>query len=137
MNTDLPLHTHSEILDGVAVLHLEGELVSQSRFVIERILREWLELGIHQVIVGLAALRYIDSSGLATLLGALHRCRREGGDIILVELNPSLEAIFEITSMARYFRIFPTMADARRQFAPADTATDGGRQTGVAATELT
>lgn len=99
-----------------AVIYLEGELISQTRYEVERILREWQESGVRSVIVRMPALKYIDSAGLSTLLGALHRYRRDGGDLILAELNPSLVAIFEVTSMEKYFKIFPTVDEARNHF---------------------
>jgi anti-sigma B factor antagonist len=97
-------------------LSLDGELVAESRYEPERILREWLEGGITRVIIRCARLSHIDSAGLSTLLGALHRFRRVGGDLILADLNPSLNAIFEITSMERYFKIFTTLAEAEAHF---------------------
>lgn len=110
-------------------LVLEGELIAESRFELERVLREWLESGLRNVIVGLTELRYIDSAGLSTLLGALHRYRRQGGDLILTQMNPALNAIFEVTCMEKYFKIFPTMQEAVEHFAQVD---DQRRKSGEA-----
>lgn len=116
MVSDNRLITRSERDEDSAVIYLEGELISQTRYDVERILREWREVGVRSVIVHMPALKYIDSAGLSTLLGALHRYRRDGGDLILAELNPSLVAIFEVTSMEKYFKIFPTVDEARNHF---------------------
>ena len=106
-----------EVDRAIGHLNLEGELVAESRFEPERILREWLDGGVRGVIVRCHGLSHIDSAGLSTLLGALHRFRRKGGDLIVAELNPALSAIFEVTSMRRYFKIFPTLAEAEIHFA--------------------
>ena len=121
------LHVRGEIQDAVAVLTLEGELIAQTRYDVERILREWLEAGILHAIVRMPALRYIDSAGLSTLLGALHRYRRAGGDLVLAELNPNLEAIFEVESVEKFFRIYPSFEEARGHFTKADTTGKGDR----------
>ena len=93
-----------------------GELVAESRFDTERILREWYDGGLKCVIVNCSGLHYIDSAGFSTLLAALHRFRRVGGDLILTELNPSLNAIFELTAMEKYFKVFATQAEAHEHF---------------------
>lgn len=102
--------------NDIGVLLLEGELIADSRFEPERILREWLDKGIRKVIVGCGNLKYLDSAGLSMLLGAMHRFRRNDGDLILADLNPSLNAIFEVTSMEKYFNIFSNLDEARKHF---------------------
>jgi anti-sigma B factor antagonist len=97
-------------------LDLNGELIVETRFEVERLLREWLESGIRRVIIRCRTLSAIDSAGFSTLLGALHRYRREGGDLILAELNPELHALFEITAMEKYFNIFETLEAAHAHF---------------------
>lgn len=107
----------SEISNEIACLTLDGELIAETRFEAERILRDWMEDGIRNVVVRCHRLSHIDSAGFSTLLGALHRLRRSGGDLILANLNPSLNAIFEITSMQRYFKIFNSLEEAKAHFA--------------------
>ena len=106
------------LVEGEAgLLNLNGELIAETRFEVERLLREWLESGLRRVIIHCRSLSTIDSAGFSTLLGALHRYRREGGDLILAELNPSLHALFEVTAMEKYFKIFDTLEAARAHFA--------------------
>ena len=102
--------------NGIGLLLLEGELIADSRFEPERIMREWLEKGVLKVIVGCGKLKYLDSAGLSMLLGAMHRFRRNEGDLILADLNPSLNAIFEVTSMEKYFNIFGSVEEAQRHY---------------------
>ncbi|MEN6625319.1 MAG: STAS domain-containing protein [Candidatus Sumerlaeia bacterium] len=128
MISDNRLITSSETTQDSAILYLEGELISQTRYDVERILREWQESGVRWVVVRMPALKYIDSAGLSTLLGALHRYRREGGDLILAELNPSLTAIFEVTSMEKYFKIFPSVDEAKHHFEQAKAADEAHKK---------
>lgn len=116
MTRDNLLSVDYQVVGETGRLNLEGELVAESRIEPERILREWLDAGISQVIIRCMLLTYIDSAGLSTLLGALHRFRRQGGDLILTEMNPALNAIFEVTSMEKYFKIFPSMESAQMHF---------------------
>lgn len=110
------LITESSVEHEIGLLMLEGELIAETRYEPERILREWLDGGLNRVIIRCATLSYIDSAGLSTLLGALHRFRRQGGDLILSDMNPTLNAIFEVTSMEKYFKIFASIDAARAHF---------------------
>jgi anti-sigma B factor antagonist len=105
-----------QVKGETAQLNLVGELIAETRMEPERILREWFEGGVTRVIIRCAALSYIDSAGLSTLLGALHRFRRQGGDLVLADMNPALSAIFEVTSMEKYFKIFPSIPAALAHF---------------------
>lgn len=107
------LNLKCDVEDGVGYLLLEGQLLAESRHATEQVLRGWLEQGLDYVIVDCAALTRIDSGGLSTLLGALHRFRHQQGDVVLVRMNPELNALFELTSMERYFKIFPSVEQAR------------------------
>lgn len=118
MIRDNLLGIQCEVRRGVGHMRLEGELIAESRYEPERILREWLEAGVVKAVIGFDKVTHIDSAGLSTLLGALHRFRRHDGDLILAGLNPSLHAIFEVTSMGRYFKIFDDVEGARRHFKP-------------------
>jgi anti-sigma B factor antagonist len=110
------LRVQCEAADGVGLMRLEGELIAESRYEPERILREWLAADVCKVIIQCDKVTHIDSAGLSVLLGALHRYRRQDGDLILAQLNPALGAIFEVTSMERYFKIFTDVEAARSHF---------------------
>jgi anti-sigma B factor antagonist len=122
MLRDNLLDVQCEVKRGTGFMTLDGELVAESRYEPERILREWLEAGVVRAVIVFGKVTHIDSAGLSTLLGALHRFRRHGGDLILAGLNPSLHAIFEVTSMERYFKIFDDLEAARRHLKPAPAA---------------
>jgi anti-anti-sigma factor len=110
------LSVEYQVVRETGRMNLDGELIAETRFEPERIMREWLDDGVSRVIVCCQRLSHIDSAGLSTLLGALHRFRRSGGDLILADMNPSLNAIFEVTSMERYFKIFQSLAEAEAHF---------------------
>lgn len=116
MSRENQLSIDCQVSEQTSQLDLEGELVAETRFEPERVLRELLDQGVSRVIVGCRRLCAIDSAGLSTLLGAMHRFRRKGGDLILADMNPALNAIFTVTSMQRYFKIYPTQAEALEHF---------------------
>jgi anti-anti-sigma factor len=110
------LRIQCEIRDGIGLLRLDGELVAESRYEPERILREWLEAEVFQIVVQCDKVTHLDSAGLSILLGALHRFRRHEGDLILSQLNPGLNSILEISSMACYFKVYKDTDAALNHF---------------------
>lgn len=109
------LHIDEVTEKGVGVVRLGGQLLAESRFPLDRLLRDWHEGGVHQVVISCADLRHIDSAGLSTMIGALHRMRREGGTLLLCNLNPTLHTLFEVSSMESYFEIFADVDEAKKQ----------------------
>jgi anti-sigma B factor antagonist len=62
--------------------------------------------------VNLRALRYIDSSGIATLIEALKDAQRLGKEFVLFGLSPAVKDVFHLTHVNRIFRIFDTEEEA-------------------------
>ena len=64
-------------------------------------------------ILNLAAVDFMDSSGLATLIEALQLSRRQQILLRLVHLQPRVRSIFEISRLDKIFAIYETEAAAR------------------------
>ena len=59
------------------------------------------------LIVDLAKVSYIDSSGLAVLIEAMQSVEKYGGKFALAGLQENVKPIFEIARLDQVFRIFP------------------------------
>ena len=55
------------------------------------------------VVVDMAAVAFIDSTGLGVLVGALKRARVDGGDLALVNVQPMIMKIFTVTGLNKVF----------------------------------
>ena len=62
--------------------------------------------------LNLRAIRYIDSSGIATLIEALKNAQRLQKEFVLFGLSPAVEDVFRLTHVNRIFRIFATEEEA-------------------------
>jgi len=67
---------------------------------------------VHKLGLNLAGIRYIDSSGIATLIEVLKDSQRLNKDFVLFGLNPAVERVFRLTHVIRIFRVFPTEKEA-------------------------
>jgi anti-sigma B factor antagonist len=62
--------------------------------------------------LNLAAIRYIDSSGIATLIEVLNDSQRMKKQFVLFGLTPAVEEVFRLTHVIRIFRIARTEQEA-------------------------
>lgn len=65
-----------------------------------------------KIVINLAKVSYIDSSGLATLVEGLQRMRSYGGKMRLTNLSDKVKSLFEITKLEKLFEIYPEEAKA-------------------------
>lgn len=59
------------------------------------------------LVVDLAKVSYIDSSGLAVLIEAMQNVNKYGGKFALAGLQANVRPIFEIARLDQVFRIYP------------------------------
>jgi anti-sigma B factor antagonist len=88
-----------------AVVSISGELDIATAPRLRDELMELINSGIRAVIVDLAQLEFIDSTGLGVLVSALKRFREHGGDMALQSPRPAALKIFEMTGLANVFAI--------------------------------
>lgn len=69
-----------------------------------------------KVLLSLASVGYIDSSGLATLVEMLQRMKRFGGVLRLASLSDKVKGLFEITKLDKLFAIFSDEEEALKDF---------------------
>ena len=62
--------------------------------------------------LNLQAIRYIDSSGIATLIEVLKDARDLGKEFVLFGLSPAVHDVFRLTHVNRIFMIFDTEEQA-------------------------
>lgn len=70
-----------------------------------------------KLIVNLAGLEYISSSGLGAFLGMVDHFRKAGGDLAFVSLSERVAKIFKVVGFNRLLTILPSADDALEHFA--------------------
>ena len=58
-----------------------------------------------RLVVDLASVPYMDSSGVATLVEAMQIAKRQSTDLVLCSLQQKVQSVFEIARLDRVFRI--------------------------------
>jgi anti-sigma B factor antagonist len=103
--------------NGAAVLVLDGELMGgpDARLLTEK-LHELAEAGQKRIVLDLAAVDRINSSGLGILIGGLTALRNKGGDLKLVRVGKKPLELLRITKLERIFEIHPDEDQAIASF---------------------
>ncbi|MEP6820945.1 MAG: STAS domain-containing protein [Chthoniobacterales bacterium] len=89
------------------VLPLEGEIDLHVSPGIANSLKAMTQSKPENLVVDLAQVSYIDSSGLAVLIEAMQTVAGYGGKFSLAGLQENVRPIFEIARLDQVFRIFP------------------------------
>ncbi|HET7087163.1 MAG TPA: STAS domain-containing protein [Anaerolineae bacterium] len=92
----------------------QGRLDTFSVPPFEQVLTEHLDAGRARLIVDLAGVTYVSSSGLRALLSARRRARLAGGDVVLCSMAPRVREIFEMVGFISLFNVYPTAEEAIR-----------------------
>lgn len=106
----------SEKTDAGFLLRLKGDVdmnsSSQVRTALGEVFRQGK--GIKVLFVDLSQVRYMDSSGIATLIEAMQACMKQGSRLRLVDLSPAVRDVFELARLASVFEIFPSLNEASK-----------------------
>jgi anti-sigma B factor antagonist len=97
--------------DRSNVLPLKGEIDLHVSPSVTTSLNSMIEKKPERLVVDLSGVTYIDSAGLAALIGAMQKVEGYGGKFLLAGLQETVRSIFEISRLDQVFQIFPD-ADA-------------------------
>lgn len=118
--TDQPALSITATTDGaLSILTLGGVFDASGSVAFEQQLAPLLAAaGTPRVILDLAAVRYIASAGVGTLVSANRRCAARGGLIVLARPSESLREIFTTLNLHAILAICDGLQAARLRAAP-------------------
>jgi anti-sigma B factor antagonist len=91
---------------GAIDLHVSPELRASLRAIID-------DEKPKRLIVDLSQVPYIDSSGIAVLIGAMQSLEHEGGTFLIAGAQEGVRMIFESAKLDKYFHLFPDVESAK------------------------
>lgn len=89
------------------VVALEGELDLNEAPNVKARLQPLIGAKEPRFVVDMSGVSYIDSSGLALFIEAMHNVQGYGGKFALCALRPRVRTIFDISRLDQVFQIFP------------------------------
>jgi anti-sigma B factor antagonist len=102
---------------SVTIVTLSGDLViGDAEALLKKTVSRLLEEGKVQLVVVCSGLRYVDSSGLGSLVRALTTSQHEGGGTKLLGVPPALRKLLELTKLDSVFEMFEDRDKALSSF---------------------
>lgn len=103
--------------EDIVIIRLEGDVVGgpDAASVSEKI-RNFLSQGIKKFIVDLHNVKWMNSSGLGTLIGCLTTVRNNNGKLSLLHIPPKVEKLLKLTKLERVFNQFDNEDKAIENF---------------------
>ncbi|MCF4966566.1 STAS domain-containing protein [Nostoc sp. CMAA1605] len=92
------------ILDGIRGNQLRREI------------SDILDSGVEVLLIDMKQVKFIDSSGLGSLVSAMQLVRNTNTKLFLCSINDQVRMLFELTKMDRIFRVFLDQDDFHSQF---------------------
>jgi anti-sigma B factor antagonist len=122
--------TEDTVDDRTHVITVSGEIHVSTAPTFSLRLNDAIGQGKTAVVLDLADVTFIDSTGLSVLLNGLRRVTRRGGRMAIVCTNPTVLRLFEITRLDTTFEIVRSREEALRAVGDGEVAQDGGSSDG-------
>jgi anti-sigma B factor antagonist len=98
---------------GWVIFDLAGDIdLANSPAMRKVLLTEIKEKHSRKVFLNLTNVRYIDSSGIASLVEGLKASRDTGARLILYGLSPAVREVMELSRLQKIFEIYPSEEQA-------------------------
>ena len=85
--------------DNWVLLQINGEIDMATGPELRQRIVQYVQEGHVNIIVDLAEVDFIDSTGLGVLIGGLKRTRSNGGDLQCIGLSEPLKEMFKLTGL--------------------------------------
>jgi anti-sigma B factor antagonist len=100
-------------VDGVTILDLSGRItLGEGSVQLRDAIRDLLSKGQKHILLNLADVNYIDSSGIGELVSAYTTVRNQGGELKLLNLTKKVHDLLQITKLYTVFDVKDDEASA-------------------------
>jgi len=117
------MRIEERVCDDVLIIEPKGRLTIETESEFVAAVRRALDAGHARLVLNLADVPYIDSSGLGSIAHAYTSAWRRGGDLKLLNVGRRNLQLLTITKLATVFELFESEAEAVRSFERATVAT--------------
>ena len=113
----MSLKATSREIDGVMVIDLDGRItLGDGSALLRDLIRENLNKGHKKLVLNLAAISYLDSTGLGELVSGYRLVKSQGGELKLLNLNKKVSDLLQVTKLYAVFDVPNVEAQAVASF---------------------
>lgn len=109
-------------VDGILVVDMSGRItLGEGCTQLRELVRDQLGKGTKHLLLNLADVTYIDSSGIGELVSGFTTVSNQGGKLKLLNLTKKVHDLLQITKLYTVFDVYDDEAKAIGSFAKADS----------------
>ena len=113
----MSLKAVSREVGGVTVIDLDGRItLGDGSALLRDLIRDNLSKGHMKLVLNLAAITYLDSTGLGELVSGYRLVKSGGGELKLLNLNKKVSDLLQVTKLYAVFDIHNNEAQAIASF---------------------
>jgi len=110
-------------VDSVSVIDISGRItLGEGCTELRELIRDQLSKGNKNILLNLADVTYIDSSGIGELVSAYTGVSKQGGTLRLLNLTKKVHDLLQITKLYTVFDVYDDEAKAISSFSKASSA---------------
>ena len=107
------MNIHTRTVGDVHILDISGKIIlGQGTMVVRNTIKDLLHNGVKKIVLNLAEVNYIDSSGVGELVSSFTAVAKEGGQLKLLNLTSKVQQILAITRLLTVFQVYDNEAAA-------------------------
>ena len=111
------LNIHERRIGDVTVLDMDGNIrIGGSNVALKKAIQNLVAEGRNQIVLNLARVTYIDSSGLGELISSHVTSNHKGGQIKLLNLTQRFHELMTITKLITIFDVYTDESEAIGSF---------------------
>ena len=111
------LNIQERRIGDVTVLDMDGNIrIGGANVALQKAIRSLVDEGRNQIVLNLARVAYIDSSGLGELISGHVTLSKKGGRIRLLHLTQRLHELMTITKLLTIFDVYDDESEAVDSF---------------------
>ncbi|MDR0121957.1 anti-sigma F factor antagonist [Bacillus pumilus] len=98
-----------QVKESVLCIRLTGELDHHSAETLRQKVTNYLETeDIRHIVLNLADLTFMDSSGLGVILGRYKEIKQLGGEMVVCSISPAVNRLFDMSGLFKIIRMEPS-----------------------------
>ena len=111
------LNVSERQVGDVTILDMDGKItIGEGSVALRTAIRRLLEEGKKKILLNLARVSYIDSSGIGELVSSYTAINKEGGQLKLLNLTQKLQDLLTITKLLTVFDVYESEEEALSSF---------------------
>jgi anti-sigma B factor antagonist len=101
----------------VTILDLSGKItIGEGSVALRTTIRRMLEEGKKKILLNLAGVGYVDSSGIGELVSSYTAINKDGGQLKLLNLTQKIQDLLTITKLLTVFDVYESESEALNSF---------------------